>query len=50
MKIQLIGLGNVGKSLVGLIAEKKKLLKTHGYIIDIVSVSDQEEPPLTRMD
>ena len=40
MKIQLIGLGNVGKSLVELIAEKKKLLETRGHMIDIVSVSD----------
>jgi homoserine dehydrogenase len=42
MKIQLIGLGNVGRSLVELIAEKKALLKSHGHTISIVSVSDSK--------
>jgi len=40
VKIQLIGLGNVGKGLLELIAEKETLLRAQGHTIEIVSVSD----------
>jgi homoserine dehydrogenase len=42
MKIQLIGLGNVGRSLVELIAEKETRLKSQGHAINIVTVSDSK--------
>jgi homoserine dehydrogenase len=40
MKIQLVGLGHVGQSLIELIDEKKELLKSLGLFLNIVSVSD----------
>lgn len=40
MRIQLIGLGHVGKNLVELIDEKTELLKSRGLYIRMVSVSD----------
>lgn len=40
MKIQLVGLGHVGQSLIELIDEKKELLKALGLYLCIVSVSD----------
>jgi homoserine dehydrogenase len=40
MKIQLVGLGHVGQSLIELIDEKKELLKALGLDLRIVSVSD----------
>jgi len=40
MKIQLVGLGHVGQSLVELINEKRELLKAQGLDLYIVSVSD----------
>jgi len=40
MKIQLVGLGHVGQSLIELIDEKKQLLKSQGLVLSIVSVSD----------
>jgi homoserine dehydrogenase len=42
MKIQLIGLGNVGKKLINLIAEKRRQLVACGHAIDVVSVSDSK--------
>jgi homoserine dehydrogenase len=42
MRIQLIGLGNVGQSLLQLINEKKQLLKSLGLDLSIVSVSDSK--------
>ncbi|MGD0978024.1 MAG: hypothetical protein ABR962_02660 [Candidatus Bathyarchaeia archaeon] len=40
MKIQLVGLGHVGQSLIELIDEKKELLNALGLDLRIVSVSD----------
>jgi homoserine dehydrogenase len=40
MRIQLIGLGHVGQSLIELIDEKKNRLKSLGLDLLIVSVSD----------
>jgi homoserine dehydrogenase len=40
MKIQLVGFGHVGQSLIELIDEKKELLKALGLDLRIVSVSD----------
>lgn len=40
MRIQLIGLGHVGQSLIELIDEKTELLKSLGFNLHIVSVSD----------
>jgi homoserine dehydrogenase len=40
MKIQLVGLGHVGQSLIELIDEKEKLLKSLGLVLSVVSVSD----------
>ena len=42
MKIQLIGLGHVGQSLIRLIKEKEDLLKSCGLDLHIVSVSDSK--------
>jgi homoserine dehydrogenase len=42
MRIQLIGLGHVGQSLIELIEEKKELLTRSGLDPSIVSVSDSE--------
>ena len=42
MKVQLIGLGNVGRSLVELMAEEKHLLGARGHMINIVAVSDSQ--------
>ena len=42
MKIQLVGLGHVGRSLIELIDEKKKLLKSQGLVLSVVSVSDSK--------
>lgn len=40
MKIQIVGLGNVGQALIRLIDEKKESLKSIGVDLQIVSVSD----------
>jgi homoserine dehydrogenase len=40
MRIQVVGLGNVGRSLIALIDEKKEILKSLGISLKIVSVSD----------
>lgn len=40
MKIQIVGLGHVGQELLGLIHEKRELLKSFGLSLCIVSVSD----------
>jgi len=40
MRIQLIGLGNVGKNLVALIEEKQGFLLSNGIPLRVVSVSD----------
>lgn len=40
MRVQLIGLGNVGKSLLGLIEEKRSALESLGKSPQIVSISD----------
>ena len=40
MRIQLIGLGHVGQSLIEIIDEKKNRLKSLGLDLRIVSVSD----------
>ena len=40
MKIQLVGLGHVAQSLIGLIDEKKERLKSLGLNLSIVAVSD----------
>jgi homoserine dehydrogenase len=42
MKIQLIGLGNVGRSLIELIVEEEALLRARGHTISIVAVSDSQ--------
>jgi homoserine dehydrogenase len=42
MRIQLIGLGHVGQSLLQLINEKKQMLKSLGLDLSIVSVSDSK--------
>ena len=42
MKIQLIGLGNVGRSLIELIGEEETLLTARGYTIRIVAASDSQ--------
>jgi len=42
MKIQLVGLGHVGLSLLELIVEKKELLKSRGLALSVVSVSDSK--------
>ena len=40
MRIQLVGFGNVGKSLVALIAEKRGFLESLGTSLKVVSISD----------
>jgi homoserine dehydrogenase len=40
MRIQVVGFGNVGKSLIGLIDEKKEILKSLGVSLKVVSISD----------
>lgn len=42
MRIQLIGLGHVGQSLIELIDEKRELLKSQRVRLSIVSASDSE--------
>jgi homoserine dehydrogenase len=42
MKIQLVGFGNVGRSLVALIQEKKSKLESLGIPLKIVSISDSK--------
>jgi homoserine dehydrogenase len=42
MRIQLIGIGHVGQSLIQLIEEKKKLLKLLGFDPCVVSISDSK--------
>lgn len=48
MKIQLIGLGNVGRSVIELIAEKKALLRARGHAISIVAVSDSKGSAIAK--
>jgi homoserine dehydrogenase len=40
MRIQVVGFGNVGKSLIGLIDEKEEILKSLGVSLKVVSLSD----------
>jgi len=42
MKVQLVGFGNVGKSLAELLLEKRRTLKSLGLDIFVVSVSDSK--------
>jgi homoserine dehydrogenase len=42
MKIQVVGLGHVGQSLIELVDEKEKLLKSRGLVLSVVSVSDSK--------
>ena len=42
MKVQLVGLGNVGKSLIVLVKEKEKTLKSLGVDLTVVSISDSK--------
>ena len=42
MKIQLVGIGNVGKELCELIEEKRELLNSLGMNIVVVSISDSK--------
>jgi len=42
MKMQLVGFGNVGRSLIALIEEKQKTLKSIGVHLTIVSISDSK--------
>jgi homoserine dehydrogenase len=42
MKVQLVGFGNVGKSLITLIKEKEKTLKSLGVGLTVVSISDSK--------
>ncbi|MGB8780663.1 MAG: homoserine dehydrogenase [Candidatus Bathyarchaeia archaeon] len=42
MKIQLVGLGNVGKSLLSLVREKQGTLKALGVDLTLVSISDSK--------
>jgi homoserine dehydrogenase len=42
MKMQLVGLGNVGKCLIALIKEKRKTLKSIGVYLTVVSISDSK--------
>lgn len=42
MRIQVVGLGHVGQSLIELIDEKKELMKSLGLSLHIVSVSDSK--------
>jgi homoserine dehydrogenase len=42
MKIQVVGLGHVGRSLIELVDEKEKLLKSRGLVLSVVSVSDSK--------
>jgi homoserine dehydrogenase len=42
MKVQLVGLGNVGKSLIALINEKQETLKSLGVDLKMVSISDSK--------
>lgn len=42
MNVQLVGLGNVGKNLIALIEENKKVLESLAISLRLVSVSDSE--------
>ena len=42
MKIQIVGLGHVGQSLIELVDEKEELLKSRGLVLSVVSVSDSK--------
>jgi homoserine dehydrogenase len=42
MRVQVIGFGNVGKSLIALIEEKKECLNSLGVRLKVVSVSDSK--------
>jgi homoserine dehydrogenase len=42
MKIQLVGLGNVGKNLILLMEEKQNILKSIGINLSVVSISDSK--------
>lgn len=42
MKVQLVGFGNVGKSLIVLMKEKEKTLKSIGVDLTVVSISDSK--------
>jgi homoserine dehydrogenase len=48
MRIQLIGFGNVGKNLVGLVKEKEEALDLLGIPISVVSVSDSKGTAIDR--
>lgn len=42
MKIQLVGFGNVGRSLVTLLAAKETVLHSLGTLVEVVSISDSK--------
>ncbi|MEM3502603.1 MAG: homoserine dehydrogenase, partial [Nitrososphaeria archaeon] len=42
MKLQLIGLGNVGRSLLELLSEEEQKLKSKGFDLKFVSISDSK--------
>ena len=42
MKIQIIGLGNVGKSLLDLIIKEEDALRCLGINLEVVSISDSK--------
>jgi homoserine dehydrogenase len=42
MKVQLVGIGNVGKNLIILLKEKEKTLKSLGFDLTVVSISDSK--------
>jgi homoserine dehydrogenase len=42
MKVQLVGLGHVGKSLIALMKEKERILKSLGVDLRVVSISDSK--------
>ena len=48
MKMQLVGFGNVGKSLLALIKEKQETLRSIGVHLVIVSVSDSKGTALDK--
>lgn len=48
MRIQLIGFGNVGRNLVGLIKEKEDALEMLGIPVKVVSISDSKGTAIDR--
>lgn len=50
MKIQLIDLGNVGRSLLELVEDKRELLRSFGLDIVVVSISDSKGTAIDEND